>query len=291
MVAERWDRKSVQRASLALLNEKVFTRIYHSRPEVAHQLFTIVLRTWARSGAQSVQLPHTYAAALAASDVGKAIETSKLPWDCFEVLVPAGLVPLVDPNDEIVSLFCCRTPKNDDAIDASVERIGVCYMSSKGMLSFANFETIGQLVDTKDVEVFDQALEEGTLSNAERELRVWEVLRRLLAGIILHVEAARADHPGSFAGKELRLKRDQIRPNTWTVGSPLKLDVDCTNLVRNYVQGTRGSIHVTTIVRGHWAHQPHGPNHSLRKLIWRKPHQRGDGPMLVRPVVLSPREV
>lgn len=80
-------------------------------------------------------------------------------------------------------------------------------------------------------------------------------------------------------------------PTRWeyVVGKPVQWDVR--EFVRNYVATGRpgGRLGVQTLVRGHWKHQPCGPQSKERRFIHIEPHWRGpdNAPIAVRPHILK----
>lgn len=122
--------------------------------------------------------------------------------------------------------------------------------------------------------------------DADREDRLKQMIMRLVTGVILLVNQARADKPAAFPAHPLRpAKHGTPRVNTHRLTRAVSIDVTAT--VRDFVRGVgRDSPHVTTLVRGHWRQQTHGPKHSLRRTQWIEPFWRGDGPMQVRPTKL-----
>lgn len=248
------------------------------------------LRVWAQHGAQSVQMPHTYAAAMAATSVGDALKDSRLPWPAFEVQVPPGLI--TTPYGDVVSAFLVDQSLGWTKPIWTGENAGrnlVAIYVAGVAIHFVNDTTLSGLLDADDQSAFDQYdMPEDDVGAGwlAKQKRIWTVVKQLLAGVVLSIEQARNESPSAYGPRPLRAKHNALRANTFVLGKPLKLD--CRADVAAYLAGTRHAVpRVCTIVRGHWCRQPHGPERSLRKVIWRKPHPRGHGPMIVRPIVIG----
>ena len=78
--------------------------------------------------------------------------------------------------------------------------------------------------------------------------------------------------------------RESALPTEWIVKLTRDVEVDCTESVRSYLQGHRGSLKTQHLRRGHWRNQPHGPKSSLRKFIHIEPKWIGPNgaPIAVR---------
>jgi hypothetical protein len=76
---------------------------------------------------------------------------------------------------------------------------------------------------------------------------------------------------------------------TYVLGRDIQLSTDLRPELRRYLSGERSSPSVQVLVSGHYKMQPHGPQNSLRKLIWREPYWRGpeDAPIPIRSKVLA----
>lgn len=246
------------------------------------QVLYVVMCEWCRTGAQTVQLPATYAAALMATDSHAALHEQELPWPTFEIEVPPGL--LRSSHGEVVCVHVSQTPEQVLYGKYPERRLSVVYTDeiSSGVRRYRDLPAMF------DRDLMDQIVTDGleVAYDANIEERLWTMIARLVGGVVLAIAAARAERPGSFRAGVLRTKRDKIRPNTFTVGKPLKLD--CRQDIRDFIEGRRSSSpKVTTLVRGHWRHQVHGPANSKRRLQWIQPFFRGEGPLLVRPTQIG----
>lgn len=229
---------------------------------------------WADYGMQSVTMPHTYAAALMATDVShETMRANHPPWGAFEVLVPEGLVKtrMYGSLEAVYFALNHASAGIQHHYSAAFEH-GVLNMHFATMPSLAG-DSIHCSGDWGDVDKSEQA-------EVERALFMG---RRLLVNVILDI-ATTPPTARNNGGAMYRPKRDQrgvCIPTTYTIGRPLS--IDCRQDIRDYIAGIRrNDPKVTTLVRGHWRRQTHGPANSLRRLQWIQPFYRGEGPMLVR---------
>jgi hypothetical protein len=230
----------------------------------------LTVNLWRACGLQSVRMPHTFAAALMATDLGDAVHDVHMPWPGFEIQVPSGL--LLSPRGAPVHSI----------VVASVER--ACFVGmhdDHGSTWYRDDDSLAAIARA-DAPPCSGSESLGDLFSPELEKRSWRLVQRLVAGVALSIAAERASKPGAYAARPRREKHGLPRANEFVLGKPLKLD--CRQAIRDFLQGKRAtSPTVTTLVRGHWRHQTHGPHHSLRRLQWIQPFFRGEGPLLVRP--------
>lgn len=286
----QWDKRFIQLSAFRLLDDERFASVFmNPAVDEPSKRLLHMLRLWAQSGAQSVVLPNSLAAALASTSVGDALDGAKLPWTAFEIPIPPGLVPT--EAGDVTSVFVgdlSQGWKSKLWQGANERRIfTACYVAGP-YCAFVTAESVAELLSPDDISQFDDYVIDDALPDTSlaRERRIWTVLKQLVAGVVLTVEQCRAETPAAYAPRALRVKRERVNPNAFVIGKPLKLD--CRNDVREYVLGRKRSApRVCTIVRGHWVRQPHGPGQSLRRVQWRKPHPRGHGSMLVRPVSIG----
>lgn len=215
---------------------------------------------WARHGLQSIVLPHKYAAALMATDPPK--EAMFTPWPCFEIQVPNGLINVLG-----------REPKSVFWSEKDTYcSMAVVWPRTMSSISFASRR---EFLDVCSVEAFEE------IGHGQAMARAQALLFRLLVNTcaeLANVPAQKLNRSNSVNRKD-RLGR--AHPNTITIGRPI--DLDCRRDIRDYIAGSRSTEpKVTTLVRGHWRNQVHGPGNTLRKLVWIQPFHRGHGPLIVR---------
>jgi len=244
----------------------------------ANEMCSTALSIWKECGLQSVRLPHTYAAALMATDAAEALRGQELPWPAFEIQVPPGLLTS-STGHEVFSIIVCR-----QAIDGATLYVYGTH-DAGGFMSYAARVALDRVGVYRSDETLTVQDDLRALFDLKLEARVSTMVGRLIGGVVLAIAAARSSAPGSLsyvARPRREDKRGVPRTNDFVLGHPLKLD--CRQAIRDFLEGRRSSSPtVTTLVRGHWRHQPHGPNREQRRLQWIQPFFRGEGPLLVRP--------
>lgn len=241
---------------------------------------------WAKWGAQSVIMPHTFAAALMASESRGAIEGQQLPWPAFEIQVPRGL--LHSSHGEVVTVLICEIPSTITVVGKYLDhRLCVGYLDTQSW-GVNTYRDVGHMLNEQEVNAYyddpDRDLSPGLAEDfdADVEFRLWKMLARLIAGVVLTINTARIDKPTAFPTRPPHVKRDELRANTVQIGAPLK--IDCRQVISDYMSGNRrSSPALTFLVRGHWRNQAYGPQRALRRPLWIHPHYKGEGPMAIRP--------
>lgn len=265
--------------------------VLHEAPDKTSSSNAITLADWHVHGLQSVEVSHKLAAALMATSAVGALDDAHLPWPCFEIRVPTGLVE--SSHGEVYSVIVSGSPawlperyKRGSAgvIVMYYDTHSIGHIGVDCLAHVARFEPSEMTIELGRMR---EVLREEY--NAEREDRVKQLLMRLVTGVILLVTEARADKPQAFPKHPLRpAKRGELRVNTHRITRPVSIDVTAT--VRDFARGVgRDSPHVTTLVRGHWRQQAHGPKRSLRRTQWIEPFWRGEGPLSVRPTTIRDR--
>ena len=250
----------------------------------------VIVREWGRHGAQSVELPHTYAAALMATDPYGAIDDEALPWPCFEIIVPEGL--LHSSHGPVFSLLVC-TPPPDLKFVHSVDgvhatKLMLCYhdSASGGVLNMRGIDWLcKEHCAISERRLLDEGLEE--LFDPSLETRLWAMLQRLAANVIIAINTKRKDKPEAYPSRPMREKHGNPKANLHRLGAPLKIDFR--NHISEFVTGIKRSApSTTTLVRGHYRHQAYGPKWSQHRWIRIEPFLKGSGPMIPRPIKLIP---
>lgn len=127
-----------------------------------------------------------------------------------------------------------------------------------------------------------------------------DLFRRFVVNVLLYLNSPDADviHVGTEKAKKIKKKkaknkkaRQKIKKHAqearaernWLVGSRVSVDPRLKRAVSEGRRDAGGKLRFKSLVRGHWRNQAHGPNRSLRKMIWISPHVRGaslEGPLL-----------
>lgn len=247
---------------------------------------TVALLAWGLCGRQSVQMPATFEAAMAATDERGAVG-EKLPWPSFEIPLSQELHHPTDGR--LVSVLVSTA--TDDLVTFKIRND--CRIVCSAV--FEKREWNVRVSDVVDIcRGFDGCLEEDHaaanifLDDAlyhEGDSRWWVVIGRLVCGAVMHINAERERHPGAYG----RRVPKRGKASAHFVGRPL--DLDCRGSIGAFLDGrSRRAPSVTTLVRGHWRNQVHGEGRVLRRRQWIQPFYRGEGPMLVRPVKVGFKE-
>jgi hypothetical protein len=271
--------------------ERYVQHLMSTAPDKTALTNGVGLTYWHTTGLQSVEVSHKLAAALMATSAVGALDNARLPWPAFEIRIPPGL--LESSHGEVYSCLVHDTPPwipprytrgSAGVLVMYYDTRSIGHIGVDTLAGIARYEPDGE-ASISNVREFLRAE-----YDADREDRLKQMLLRLVTGVILLVTEARADKPTAYPLHPLRpAKRGEPRVNTHRVSRPVSIDVTAT--VRDFVRGVgRDSPHVTTLVRGHWRQQAHGPKHSLRRTTWIEPFWRGEGPISVRPTRLADRE-
>ncbi len=234
---------------------------------------------WASCGFPQVVIGHRLAASLMATrfapDVAEAIRP---PWAAYVVVLPTGLVPLLDrtANEErAADYLLVERDQNFSLVIAEVASSP--FFLAGTAPSLAPFENVRE--DARDDwEVF------GEYAPEARDSRTVDLLWRLVAGIELELtDRARVRVAGK--GSASRGRRPRGEPEGRTYVLTREVVVDCRAAIRDRIFGVRASApSVQVLVRGHWKWQPHGPENHQRKWIHVEGYWRGpeDAPIAVR---------
>jgi hypothetical protein len=233
---------------------------------------------------------HKYAAALMSTGIPKDIELHA-PWPTFLIEVPDRLLSVASSINgeqvEVRYIMACFHPtrREDEPVQPGCTFVGWC---EDGTTVYRIRQTYKELLsepeELEDMEraawgAFQQEL-------SKQDDRVLNLLTRLLVNTcVLMTEKKDVKPLGHPASDEVAMARKTREPvcRVYQVGRPVT--VDCREEVRQYVHGKRrGTASLQWLVRGHLRNQPHGPQKSLRKVIWIEPHFKGpeDAPILVR---------
>jgi hypothetical protein len=261
------------------------------------QVTLVTIGRWAEAAYPTIQLAHTFAAGLMATNISKEIaDEIRLPFPAILLEVPSGLLDLETETGAllpITRILITRMP------NTRIQGIGWAYIAltptpltfwrfgckTEDMLGIGDWET--HKTANPEFNPFSQPI-------TDRDERLGNLIGRL----ILNVCLAMADPanvkpigPGHKAHAQAHHRRQPGPPviRNFQVGKPLKHDFR--RLVTAYLHGEREyrELSVQTLVAGHWKRQPYGEARALRKTIWIVPYWRGpeDAPIIQRPHVLG----
>lgn len=250
------------------------------------QITDFAAARWVDQGLPTIQLGHKYAAALMASSVEKTDLTEvPIPWKAFVIEIPPELLAIEDPETGKLSGVCHILVQHFTRGDTepvwnyianSTERVSL-WQHAVPMNEIINDGLEGEV---------DWSTYSFGLKVDDRDERVNFLIGRLIVGVCLALSGKdrtlKPIGPGHKYSGDIRTASEPLQ-RIFQLGHPIKLD--CREALSDYVEGrTKRVMTAQSLVVGHWKRQPHGPQNSLRKWIWREPFWRGpeEGPILQR---------
>ncbi len=244
---------------------------------------------WAISAFPQVTTTHTFAAALACTDVyPEAMAHVRSPWPAWRLHIPNGLLPIVgeDRTFEIRILEVEEQP--GVAIVRAVVDGGITAFELESHGPEGSLRNL--LVDGsfKPADDYTRSL---VAEDAEPHARLPRVCRRLVAGVILamQVKGASREHMSPARTRSKRAGEEPAHRNV-VVGRPTR--IDCRPALADYLAGrdrrARGPAAFQFMVRGHWRDQACGIGRRDRRPTWIEPHWKGaEG----APIVANPKRL
>ena len=264
----------------------------------------LMFRTgWYACGMQSFQMSHTLAAQFMATTVSPdCFDLLEMPWPSFAIRLPTDMVYLSHRDNTP----CLMTDLLVTTTEYSNTPLVSLTLFGEGTAVFrATRPSLAELLlpvkyDEKQIqEQYTRGLEfwsELSVKSKEADFRVYAAMQNLVASLLAHltdrslsVDPTKSTVEEPFAKDIKRLKTPGRREHKLRM--PISLDVK--DHVRAYLRGEGKPPKAQTLVMGHYKMQPHGPQNTLRKLIYRKPFWRGpkDGPVAIRPhIVPDPKK-
>lgn len=228
---------------------------------------------WVSCAMPLIQPSHKLAASLMATSVpSELLPEVVVPWSCFLVEVPEGL---------LTGLGC------------NVVYVGLRIV--EGSYSFLIFTRQNSFVEINSIESLSELAHlkipaAASLKNSEKEefARVVKLLGRLLLGCMIELDdesqktKIRQGPPKSASSHEPRRGKP---PAAWTFQIKREVKVDARAFVRDYIEKGGKGLSVQVFVRGFRRRQPYGPRNSLRRWQHIEPYWKGsvDSPISVRP--------
>lgn len=266
---------NVQGQLIAQLHDDGSTDAANQRDSIDALVFAVC---WVIAGLPVVQASHRLAASLMATSVpAEALPEVVVPWQCFLVEVPDGLLGPESPLHDMayIGLIADREEHDQQVVylflrDAA--RPMVMPISSISDLSALSTKLV---VTRQDAE----------LAMIQRSL---DLLGRYLLGALIELDdvehkqkIVRGPGQGALDPKH----RSGTPPTSWIFQIKRDVKVDVRPYVREYVsRGGGKSLALQRLVRGHSKRQPYGPRGSLRKWIHIEPYWQGpeDAPIALR---------
>lgn len=245
------------------------------------ELSIIGLTYWAHSAYPMIQLSHTYAASLLATNVSdEVVEYARPPFNAFLIEVPSGLISITDEYGklfDVIHLLVIRlqSKKRGDtwgyiaytAASISLWRYGVY---TKDLLPGV---VEGDFPPAFSFEITDH------------DERAASLIGRLIVNVCLamsdpsRVKKIGRGHDKPSHGGHSRREPGEPTVRIFKVGQPVSHDMR--GAVKDYLEGRRGTLKVQTIVAGHWKPKLGA---RLGYPVWIEPYWRGpkDAPIAFR---------
>jgi hypothetical protein len=267
--------------------ETAFDARLPTDPESAASILALRMCSvrWLLNGFPSVEVGHKLAAALMCTVPIPEAEL-RSPWDAFLLHVPSGLC--APPGDSLLGEFTHVL-----AAHFSDNDVWTLLLAFSSGLMFPVSRRLDELIGVPAGA--DQVFGDGCVTSIGRaDEQYSERASTCAVRYFVNVCAAMADRANvQRVGKGNACEpfsesapRAAVEPRgtTFRLGTPVR--IDCREEVRAYLAGTRRNpAAVQWMVRGHWTHQPHGPERSLRRLQWIGPYWKGreGAPINLRP--------
>ena len=256
------------------------------------QLQTLAQYRWAEGAFPLISLGHKYAAALLVTHASEeAVKAARPPFPSFLIEVPEGLIACREESgalSDVLAIFVVKTEYHSRGLDWAWAYVSC---SAHGTTLYRFGVDACWLLESNVGPVdasFDDCFN-GELTDID------ERAMALIGRLVIYVCLAFSDPTNVQAPKD-RPERHRINSafkgrteptptaRVYVLSRPVRHDFR--DRVRAYMQGkARSAPNVQVLVAGHHKMQPHGPNSSLRKLIWLEPYWRGaeDAPIAFRP--------
>lgn len=207
---------------------------------------------WAKSGFASVDMGHKKAAALICTSASsELVDTLKIPWPAFLIIVPQGLGLSIN------------------SIIVSVRANGVYgqFITDKVNITFqaASFSELVTRYDDSQVTNYRPDLD-------RPEDREMLSALRLLVSTLFDITRYRESHSNNQYSA-IKTKHGIAKRNTFKLVNDINIDVR--QAVKDYITSGKQHPTVQSLVRGHFKNQPCGIRLQARKILWIEPYWRG----------------
>lgn len=246
------------------------------------QVFMFGCARWMHYGCPVVQYTgHRYAAALMAT--GTATGDIRPPWKTFLIELPNGLLQTAGPSgqlDDIAYVLVSQYPSRRTPQDTEFFQAWTYTAYTRSGVALHQFRrTVDELRDNDEQELSGTFAGSFMLDLSDEDSRTIALLNRLVLNTCTAMSDPEAVKPLGVPQKKPHKsssQRDTKEPDfrLFRVGREVKMD--CRDALRAFVRGDRrGPLTVQFIVRGHWRHQPCGPQRAERRTIWIEPYWKG----------------
>lgn len=263
---------------------------------------------WVVNGLPQVEVEPRLAASLMASTISSEhfMEVA-IPWSCFVVLLPAGLVKITSVGFDGKAGLVWEA----DSVFVSHEagRVLLTLFSDKGSIFAWMVDDLAELSDAdavddiaKDYRLGSGQYETPPLAGVEDELRAMNSRAMAVVGRLVFGVCAEMDAPsyreliviGPPPTPPQKKGRRRVWPTAWNFKIVRDVKLDLRSWVISFLSGAEGKKkQVQSLIRGHHKRQVWGTGRLLRKWIHIEPHWRGGekDPIAVRSHILSPEAV
>jgi len=258
------------------------------------QITAVNMYRWADSGFPTVEIGHKFAASMLVSTVSdEVLQSIKIPWPGFSIMVPEGLLLVFDPATDkyipikrvFVSVSKHARHNKIETTDKHVGNWQFIGMSS-GTIALWRFGVSPQglmvasndLVGPDGVDVKVKLLQLD-LKHTDVDSRTAGLIGRLIVTTCVALTMKELVTERTRPKTKKNKKRDtKAGPEAryYVIGKPISLDFR--ERVRQYMMGeSRKSkeLSIQHMVAGHFKNQPHGKENKERKTIWVTPYWRG----------------
>lgn len=246
---------------------------------------------WYHQGLNQIVLGHKMAAALLATKVNKdAVKDIQPPWRAFYISLPDKMFFIKGNDGKDVPVYGVIVARMKYPLSES-NRSPWQYVAitNTSLTLWRHGFTTEMLVDDRGFEGLEN---DNPFSEEISDLdeRANSMLGHLIVNVCLAMNdpsniksQPKEEWRGWSAAKSSRKNK---LPSCRTYILSREGILDCREAVTEYLRTgkQRKGLTVQTLVSGHFRNQAHGPQHSLRKVIWVEPFWRGpeDAPILSR---------
>jgi hypothetical protein len=237
--------------------------------------------SWGQCGRPAYQLTHGLAAALMLTDPPpmQPGERLELPARTFCIMLPEGIVPVFNKGVQgWADLIWVNASKNVHVESGQEEEF---------FRWLVEWRSVSVWRDRKPEHLYDEEDErkleiEGAELVAEDDLCLWSGLK-LVRNLCSWLQATDAlqNYKRPVAKKRKKSKHKAPKARVYQLGREVKVSPELREMASEIALGKSKharegwKLRAQHLVRGHWRNQAHGPQRSLRKLIWIEPHTRG----------------
>lgn len=242
---------------------------------------------WCHYGFPLIDLAsHRYAAALAVTDV---CDDLRLPWPCFVVRIPNGIISTTHSTRGRVDLTTIAVNNQPDHPGGNL--VHVCAWPPDGMYAGCGSHMgleIAAAAARGDLEAEGPGDHEPYPHSKRRHQLVLRIAFNAATALLAE------NSPERLYQAQRRNDGDARPPRTrrFAIGSPV--ETDFRGALTDWVEGRAKNLKkLQWMVRGHWRNQPHGLGGRDRRPQWIAPHwarRKGageDAPIPLRPHRLS----